>query len=896
MRLIYGLLIFLLCFSSHVIAQNINVTINLSDEFGSAVKDFNVKISGTRSKLIYSFSNSLDKNSISRTILPKKEDDSLSISITHMSYADSIFSISSNISKQAFNVKMHVRSNFLKDVNVKGPPIWKRGDTINFRTDAFREGDEKKLKDIIEKLPGFEITTDGRLLYKQKPIDRVRIDNEELFADKVKMMLNSFPSHVIDIVQVQQNQSRNRLLKGLEGNETFLNLTLKKGTIKAGFGDFEIGLGSKGRYTADPVLFSITKGLKAGYLGKINSTGDGVDRDRPGEIKTENEKDAGRLLSANYPLSLINNVPNRYYITNHLFDNSVDISTAISKSLRSKTELTYVHDSQRQSTLAQASYYDGNNYLLRAENNYGNYRPELFNFKQTLKYSPDSTAEIETSLNWFADYSNGIQRSDYYRSEQLSTIDNNIANKWDSFELKSTYTHRTGILNANQTSISFNNQHIDQLTLARSDQWPVIYSLPAADYTFLKQELKDRYNNFSINHRRFLRIRKLTSDWETRYERSEIRLGQDFTFSDSLALKHPVRPLDEGNNNSYLQQRISSGLTGGYRGSKDFLWRYTGKIGMVTTKILENETKLENNLLEFSGSLGLNKKTGKFIGNDIMLEFGRKALETVRIPGAFRPISIESYSRTADPFRPLSYISLNYNINIFWPDVSNNSSLFFKYGYNFSDFVQAITYRDFLSLVTDSLTGRGTNNLYFGLNHRMASLLLNALVEIKASLSGNTFLILNGGQVYRSVNRMGTLETYLKRSFDKKYYLTLNARYDRMSNLQPEVINNGSIQQVSGTLLVGLKQRWSFTKGANIILDTRLVRNNIHTDRPVRFFFIDAEANYKLKKTNLYFTVRAENLANIKSYTMIYNLGDGQRTGTIPMIGKNIFLSLRYEL
>lgn len=896
MKLIYKLLFFLLCISSCARAQGINIGINVLDEFGAGVKDFSVKISGTGTKLIYSYLTSPDKSTISRSVFPKKGDDSLMISLSHLSYADTTFVVSASIVKQIFNIRMRVRSNFLKDVNIKGPPIWKRGDTINFRADAFKEGDEKKLKDVIEKLPGFEITMDGRLLYKQKPISRIRIDNEELFADKIKMLLNSFPSHVIDLVQLQQNQSRNRLLKGLEGDETFLNLTLKKGTIKAGFGDFEAGLGTRKRYVADPVLFSIAKGLKAGYLGKVNSTGDEMSGDRSSEIKTDKEKDASTLLSANYPLSLINNVANRYYISNRLFDNNVDISTTLSKYLNAKTEITYLHDNQKQSTDVQRTYYDGNSYLVRSESNYGNYRPNLFNLKQTIRYSRDSTYEVESSFKWFADHSQGLQRSDYYRQGQFSALNNTVGNKWNSFEINSVFTQRTNITRAAQTSVNFNTQDIGQLSLSRSAQWALVYSLPDADYLLLKQELKDRYNSFSLNHRRFTSIGKQSIYWESRYEWNEIKLGQDIAITDTLGLKEPIRRLKQASYNRYRLQRISSALTGGYRVGKDFLFRYSGKIGLASTQIVEDEKDARNNLFEFSGSLGINGKVGKFLGNDLMAEFGRKALDPVRMPGIFRPVSIESYSRTANPFKPLAYASLNYNINLFWPDVSNNTNLYLKYGYNFNDFAQVLSYNDFLSLVTDSLTNNGTNNLYFGANHRMTSLLLNALLEFKASAGGSSFLILNGGQLYRSINRMATFEAYLKRSFNKKYFLTLNARYDHLINIQPDVINNVSLQQVSGTLLAGLKQRWSFIKGANIILDTRLVRNNIYTDNPAGFLFIDAEANYKLKKTHLYFTVRAENLTDIKSYTAIYNLGDGQRMGTIPLIGKNIFFSLRYEL
>ena len=40
-------------------------------------------------------------------------------------------------------------------------PVTMQGDTLTYKTDAFTTGTERKLKDVLEKLPGFEIDDDG---------------------------------------------------------------------------------------------------------------------------------------------------------------------------------------------------------------------------------------------------------------------------------------------------------------------------------------------------------------------------------------------------------------------------------------------------------------------------------------------------------------------------------------------------------------------------------------------------------------------------------------------------------------------------------------------------------------------------------------------------------------
>ena len=107
--------------------------------------------------------------------------------------------------------------------------MWRRGDTTIYTVDSFITGEERKLKDILTKLPGFAIDDEGKLKFKNKEVAKILVEGEDLFADKVGLLMESFPAHVLAEVQAVENDPKNKLLAGMSlENETIINLKLKK--------------------------------------------------------------------------------------------------------------------------------------------------------------------------------------------------------------------------------------------------------------------------------------------------------------------------------------------------------------------------------------------------------------------------------------------------------------------------------------------------------------------------------------------------------------------------------------------------------------------------------------------------------------------------------------------
>lgn len=138
------LFIFIMALRGQLQAQSTEIIFNLADGTGMPVTDCSIKISGSKSNLIYGYFNIQETSNIKRKIDVQQPDDSLNVLITNMIYADTLLRFPAGQKTDKRQVILKLRSNILKEIKIKGPSVWKQGDTTNFRADNFKQGDEKK--------------------------------------------------------------------------------------------------------------------------------------------------------------------------------------------------------------------------------------------------------------------------------------------------------------------------------------------------------------------------------------------------------------------------------------------------------------------------------------------------------------------------------------------------------------------------------------------------------------------------------------------------------------------------------------------------------------------------------------------------------------------------------
>ena len=146
-------------------------------------------------------------------------------------------------------IRLQVDEQFLQAATITdvGNPIVIKKDTVEFNASSFRVGANAMLKDLLMRMPGMEITGDGKVIFNGKEIDKITVGGRTFFFDDQSTALNNLPAAVVDKVRVIERESEQTRASGLEDGdkEHVLDVALKKEYEKGWFGN----LGVKGGTT-----------------------------------------------------------------------------------------------------------------------------------------------------------------------------------------------------------------------------------------------------------------------------------------------------------------------------------------------------------------------------------------------------------------------------------------------------------------------------------------------------------------------------------------------------------------------------------------------------------------------------------------------------------------------
>ena len=130
-------------------------------------------------------------------------------------------------------------------IKIEDKPYKIKKDTVVFDVKKYRDGTERKVIDLLKKLPGVEVETNGNVKYNGKPLETVTLDGDNIFNSNYQLGTKNINIDMVEQIEAIENYTNNRLLKGIESDgKVALNLKIKKG--KSDFsGDLENSLGLK---------------------------------------------------------------------------------------------------------------------------------------------------------------------------------------------------------------------------------------------------------------------------------------------------------------------------------------------------------------------------------------------------------------------------------------------------------------------------------------------------------------------------------------------------------------------------------------------------------------------------------------------------------------------------
>ncbi|MFT5925987.1 MAG: hypothetical protein ACI9WL_000730, partial [Rubritalea sp.] len=271
------LLVLLSCFIiSLASAQSVKISGVVVDSTGTPLQMANV-IAYQQDKNLGAFGITNDAGKYQ--LLNLKKDSTYVVKVSFLglkTMVDTIKNIQDNSIK---NYLMLEDQNMLDAVNiVYDMPVSIRGDTIIYNADSFTNGTERKLGDVLDKLPGMEVNEDGDIQVEGKTVERVLVDGKEFFEGDSRLATKNIPADAIDKVEVLKNYNNVGQLKGLGNDEDriAINIRLKKGKKNFWFGEVTGSLGQGDaavRYQAKPKAFYYSPDVSINILTDFNNLG-----------------------------------------------------------------------------------------------------------------------------------------------------------------------------------------------------------------------------------------------------------------------------------------------------------------------------------------------------------------------------------------------------------------------------------------------------------------------------------------------------------------------------------------------------------------------------------------------------------------------------------------------
>ena len=175
---------------------------------------------------------------------------------------------------------IHLEKQNVKEIKevviTRANPIKVKKDTIEFTAKNFANGTEQNVEELLKKIPGIKIQSDGKIKFGDKEVERVMVENDDLFERGYQTLTQNMPSKPVEKIQILKNYSKNKLLKNIEDSERIaLNLTLKEDAKGKWFGNVLLASTSYAENMRQGKLnlMNFTKRKKIYLLANANNLG-----------------------------------------------------------------------------------------------------------------------------------------------------------------------------------------------------------------------------------------------------------------------------------------------------------------------------------------------------------------------------------------------------------------------------------------------------------------------------------------------------------------------------------------------------------------------------------------------------------------------------------------------
>lgn len=250
-----------------------------SQYIGLVVDDKNIPIEGvvitiTKQNTPTITENILVSNAKGLFELELKDNTVYLVKTQHLSYKDSLVKFNTN-TITPLKIVLTTAENTLNEIVIthQKPKVTIKRDTVSYNILKYIDTNDRKLKDLVEKLPGLTLTEDGSVYFKGEKVSKLLVENQDFFGGSMKLGLDNIPAKAIQKLEILTNYSKSKLLKNNRKTETqVINLILKENKKSIVFGSLEAATNFDGFYKAHGTLFQFLPKKQNNIIIDFNNT------------------------------------------------------------------------------------------------------------------------------------------------------------------------------------------------------------------------------------------------------------------------------------------------------------------------------------------------------------------------------------------------------------------------------------------------------------------------------------------------------------------------------------------------------------------------------------------------------------------------------------------------
>ncbi len=176
------------------------------------------------------------------------------------------------------NITLQPDAIMLKGATVTGQAakVTLKADTFVYNAAAFRTPEGSVVEELVKRLPGAQVSDDGKITINGKEVKKIMVDGKEFMTGDTKTAMKNLPANIVNRVKAYDQKSDLARISGIDDGEeeTVLDFGIKPGMNKGTMINADVAAGTKHRYSSRIFGGVMKDDIKVFLMTNANNTND----------------------------------------------------------------------------------------------------------------------------------------------------------------------------------------------------------------------------------------------------------------------------------------------------------------------------------------------------------------------------------------------------------------------------------------------------------------------------------------------------------------------------------------------------------------------------------------------------------------------------------------------